>query len=280
MCSSVLVLYCLYSPYAFPSVLHPFSICVSAILSLDNAVLQFCLALSPVLLSVNGWPRNQERVFGSRHADASRLSSFCASSARACLRTFPSMLATRIQLLTPAATRRVFARPSLLALSGRRFVASTGPFGSQRTPLYETRRRLLLLAAPLLGASVLVWRHYQREDASVKALLSSERVLPLTQRNYPLSSPAEARRTPFSRLWNLIRKRIFEPILVSGRFLHLLALFLPVIASAPALLFGHVDPDCGERAGALWWYNFLVTQMERAGPTFIKASVLRTGQSS
>lgn len=30
----------------------------------------------------------------------------------------------------------------------------------------------------------------------------------------------------------------------------------------------------GDRWGAVWWYNLLVAQMARAGPTFIKVGFL------
>lgn len=53
--------------------------------------------------------------------------------------------------------------------------------------------------------------------------------------------------------------------------MHLAVIFLPVMVTAPALFFGARDPNRDdEKAGALWWYAFLVRQMESAGPTFIK----------
>jgi len=39
-----------------------------------------------------------------------------------------------------------------------------------------------------------------------------------------------------------------------------------LLVGAPELRFH------GDRWGAVWWYDFLVAQMERAGPTFTKAS--------
>lgn len=66
---------------------------------------------------------------------------------------------------------------------------------------------------------------------------------------------------------------IYEPLATSLRFLHLVIIFVPVIVTIPAIWFGSRRKDQGnERAGTLWWYGFLVTSMERAGPAFIKVS--------
>ncbi|KAL9014479.1 MAG: hypothetical protein Q9173_000878 [Seirophora scorigena] len=64
---------------------------------------------------------------------------------------------------------------------------------------------------------------------------------------------------------------IYEPIATGFRFLHLAFIFLPVIVTIPVIWLGRrVKERDSERAGTLWWYNFLVTSMERAGPAFIK----------
>lgn len=64
---------------------------------------------------------------------------------------------------------------------------------------------------------------------------------------------------------------IWEPICTGVRFLHLVAIFVPVIFSVPAIWIGSRDPEHdNERSGTLWWYNFLVKEMELAGPAFIK----------
>lgn len=79
----------------------------------------------------------------------------------------------------------------------------------------------------------------------------------------------------------LLQTYILEPISTFFRFLHLALLFGPVILSSPMLLVGSTSVSHGspgtaknaeetERWGAIWWYGFLVSQMERAGPTFIK----------
>lgn len=75
---------------------------------------------------------------------------------------------------------------------------------------------------------------------------------------------------------------VIEPLGTAKRFLVLVAIFLPVIITTPMLLIGKrreggrrrgrrmAKAEGGTRWGALWWYGFLVKQMERAGPTFIK----------
>lgn len=64
---------------------------------------------------------------------------------------------------------------------------------------------------------------------------------------------------------------IYEPIATGFRFLHLVIIFVPVIVTAPAVWIGRRRKDRdNERSGTLWWYDFLVRSMERAGPAFIK----------
>lgn len=72
-------------------------------------------------------------------------------------------------------------------------------------------------------------------------------------------------------LYLFVDKFIFEPIATGFRFLHLVVIFVPVIAAVPIIWFGRRRKDHdNERTGTLWWYRFLVYSMERAGPTFIK----------
>lgn len=75
-----------------------------------------------------------------------------------------------------------------------------------------------------------------------------------------------------------VRVYILEPILTFIRFLRLAMLFGPVILTMPLLLIAPSAPP-RRRGGtaeevepwaARWWYSFLVAQMERAGPSFIK----------
>ncbi|KOS20067.1 ABC1 family protein [Escovopsis weberi] len=64
---------------------------------------------------------------------------------------------------------------------------------------------------------------------------------------------------------------IWEPLCTGARFLHLVAIFVPVIITIPVAFLGPRQPDRdNERSGTLWWYGFLVESMEWAGPAFIK----------
>ena len=64
---------------------------------------------------------------------------------------------------------------------------------------------------------------------------------------------------------------VYEPLAVGLRFLHLVAIFVPVVVTVPVVWLGSRRRDReNERSGTLWWYRFLVRSMERAGPAFIK----------
>ncbi|KAK3294953.1 ABC1 family-domain-containing protein [Chaetomium fimeti] len=73
------------------------------------------------------------------------------------------------------------------------------------------------------------------------------------------------------RLVLIVDLYIWEPICTGFRFLQLVAIFVPVILTVPAMWAGRRLPERdNERTGTLWWYNFLVQAMEWAGPAFIK----------
>ncbi|KAK2734874.1 hypothetical protein FQN57_001437 [Myotisia sp. PD_48] len=69
--------------------------------------------------------------------------------------------------------------------------------------------------------------------------------------------------------YTLFDDYVIEVIATGFRFLHLVAIFIPVMATVPVIWFGQRE-NGRERRGTLWWYTFLVSAMERAGPTFIK----------
>ncbi|XP_006457057.1 hypothetical protein AGABI2DRAFT_146704 [Agaricus bisporus var. bisporus H97] len=74
-----------------------------------------------------------------------------------------------------------------------------------------------------------------------------------------------------ARVFQLLCDHVWEPILTAKRFIHLFALFVPVIVTSPMLLVGHPEKLLkGDRWGAVWWYRPLVRQMAAAGPTSIK----------
>lgn len=67
---------------------------------------------------------------------------------------------------------------------------------------------------------------------------------------------------------------VHEPIATGLRFVQLVVIFVPVLVTIPVIFLGARVPDRdNERSGTLWWYQFLVKQMERAGATFIKVGL-------
>ena len=72
-------------------------------------------------------------------------------------------------------------------------------------------------------------------------------------------------------IWKFVDAYIIEPLATGLRFLHLVLIFVPVMAAVPVVWIGPRRPERdNERAGTLWWYGFLVASMERAGAAFIK----------
>ena len=94
---------------------------------------------------------------------------------------------------------------------------------------------------------------------------------PPTHNELLILSPSELHLSLSERICSFFLDRIWEPILTARRFIHLFFLFAPVILSSPMLLVGSSEERLqGDRWGAVWWYDHLVAQMDRAGPTFIK----------
>lgn len=72
-------------------------------------------------------------------------------------------------------------------------------------------------------------------------------------------------------IWRFFDHWVVEPIATGLRFLHLVVIFVPVLATVPVIwLGGRVAERDNERSGTLWWYGFLVWSMEQAGAAFIK----------
>lgn len=72
-------------------------------------------------------------------------------------------------------------------------------------------------------------------------------------------------------IYLLLDKYVLEVFATAFRFFHLVAIYVPVIVTVPVIWLGRRASDQdNERTGTLWWYQFLVSAMERAGPTFIK----------
>lgn len=75
----------------------------------------------------------------------------------------------------------------------------------------------------------------------------------------------------YGGIFLLLDKYVIEVVATAFRFLRLVTIFVPVLATTPAIWLGRrVKNRDHERTGTLWWYQLLVSAMERAGPAFIK----------
>ncbi|KZT02456.1 ABC1-domain-containing protein [Laetiporus sulphureus 93-53] len=140
------------------------------------------------------------------------------------------------------------------------------------SPLF---RRKLLWLLPLAGGFALL--AFPKQRSVFPAIFSSPTLIPCPAiQPAPIEpmilSPAEPDDTHIlSKIVVFLRDRIWEPILTARRFIFLVYLFLPVLLSSPMLLVGKPEKRLqGDRWGAVWWYGYLTSQMQRAGPTFIK----------
>ncbi|KAF9074800.1 hypothetical protein BDP27DRAFT_1443771 [Rhodocollybia butyracea] len=141
---------------------------------------------------------------------------------------------------------------------------------------YNLKRRVLWII-PVAGGLALYFNPSSTQKSVIPTLISSPAVIPCrssTQNSQPvILSPFEDDIDVRSRILSLLRDRVWEPILTAKRFITLCFIFLPVIFSSPMLLIGKPRKKYkGEGWGAVWWYNFLASRMEIAGPTFIKLS--------
>lgn len=144
-------------------------------------------------------------------------------------------------------------------------------FTSTPVARYDLKRRALLLI-PLAGGIALYLTPHQK---SLIPILYSPAVIPCrsSEARPIILSPSEDDLTISSRIVSLLRDKIWEPILTAKRFITLCFIFFPVIFTSPMLLVGKPRKKYnGEGWGAIWWYNFLASRMETAGPTFIKVS--------
>ncbi|KAI9816380.1 MAG: hypothetical protein M1826_001847 [Phylliscum demangeonii] len=72
-------------------------------------------------------------------------------------------------------------------------------------------------------------------------------------------------------LYLAVENYVIEPLATGVRFIRLVIIFVPLILAVPVIWLGSRRANRNnERSGTLWWYEFLVSSMERAGPAFIK----------
>ena len=131
-------------------------------------------------------------------------------------------------------------------------------------------RRHARWAVPLSAGLALCY--VPRSSHAPLAVLASPTLIPAAPPRTVILSPSEAHLSLTATLRNVLQNTIVEPILTAKRFVYLLFLFAPVFLASPMLLVGTPDKALkGDRWGAVWWYGLLVSRMEAAGPTFIKA---------
>ena len=135
----------------------------------------------------------------------------------------------------------------------------------------------VLVAAGLGIVGVWYFRKPLRADSAQADTMPRQprRTRPATPANLAATSPAESILAPLQ----LLQIYIIEPFFTLLRLLHLAFLFGPVILTVPMLFIGRPErrkrpgkavAQDEEYWGAVWWYGFLVRQMERAGPSFTK----------
>ncbi|OXG35208.1 aarF domain-containing kinase [Cryptococcus neoformans] len=176
------------------------------------------------------------------------------------------------------------ANANLHGLEGSSKGYSGGPGGdhSSGPSSYSGRDprplRLMVMAGVSVGVIIyLRHRPVKNDSAHLDSFRHHLQPTPPPQSDIVASSPSE----PPLTFIRIIEIYILEPIGTFFRFLHLACLFVPVILSSPMLLVGKPGKRHRSRSGrpineeeqtwgAIWWYGFLVKQMERAGPSFIK----------
>jgi len=180
---------------------------------------------------------------------------------------------TMLKVLLPSRLSLSSVTPARLPPT--RHVSSQFPRPSPFPRILFRRPAFWLL--PVLGVGGVSVYLYPNPQPILSQLVSSSALIPCPSHESPTShdtlilSPSEHTLSLSDRLRSFFIDRIWEPVLTARRFIHLFILFVPVILSSPMLLVGSPEERLkGDRWGAVWWYNFLVAQLDRAGPTFIK----------
>ena len=164
--------------------------------------------------------------------------------------------------------RRGTQRPiSLIRLERRSSIAAKWP-GLGRTPPRSPKGGKTLLA--LLSPAAFV---QLSEEDNGDGKTPEEHMLEASRAEIEKKIPdnLDGIRRVGHGFYLFLDQYIYEPLATGFRFLHLVIIFVPVIAAVPLIWFGRRQKEHdNERTGTLWWYAFLVYSMERAGPTFIK----------
>jgi hypothetical protein len=187
----------------------------------------------------------------------------------------------RSRLMKDAFRPLAFTNPPRPTVGGRYFCENQFTSRDRTRPsfrrFFRQPRQTQLLIALSTAASIPIIQRKAKEDEEDDVELTLEQSL--------LDTSEEERRgqayginkdkSIFYRAFRYVKitliRYIFEPIATGLRFIQLVFIFIPVLATIPVIFIGpRIAEFDNERTGTLWWYKFLVRQMERAGATFIK----------
>jgi hypothetical protein len=159
-----------------------------------------------------------------------------------------------------------------------RFLSIRKPVATllKNNSLYKTARPAIALSTNKVTCSILAASSFRIHSVDKKAVRIGSEPLPATPSEIEFAELTHESRFLLVRICKRIVQFlddwILEPILTLRRLTHILVLFIPIAVTVPIVFFGQKVNE-NERSGTLWWYDFLATQMERAGPTFIKVSL-------
>jgi aarF domain-containing kinase len=144
---------------------------------------------------------------------------------------------------------------------------------SKVVPPKVSKRRFVLVLFPFTLGGGYLYANRKRKKPRLHEVIASSSFIPTHEGLLlplpPLaSSPLEPRISTI--IADFLRRKLIEPIRTGLRFLHLVWIFAPVVIAVPLILLGTIEDNSAERWGALVWYDFLVSRMQKAGPTFIK----------
>ena len=167
---------------------------------------------------------------------------------------------------------RPVVEPRFLHHSG--FTCQKASSSARSLSRHFPRHRVILAisAAAIVPAVVHASKNDKEEDDStLEQLLLDTSEDERTTHLYGVNAECSIFYRFFKHMKIAFTRYIYEPIATGLRFIQLVVIFVPVFATIPFIFIGSRDPQHdNERTGTLWWYAFLVKQMERAGPTFIK----------
>ena len=167
---------------------------------------------------------------------------------------------------------RPIAEPRYLHKSA--FTCRKASYSSRSSSRHFPRHRFLftISAAAAVPAVILASKNdTEEDDSTLEQLLLDTSEGERRAHLYGVNAERSIFYRFFKHMKIVFTRYIYEPIATGLRFIQLVIIFVPVFATIPLIFIGSRDPQHdNERTGTLWWYAFLVKQMERAGPTFIK----------